>query len=44
VRDHHVRGFREKPTLSYEVNMGIYAVSRDAMARYTPACRTVSTS
>lgn len=36
VRDKRVRGFREKPTLSYEVNMGIYAVSRRALTRYTP--------
>ena len=36
VTDKRVRGFREKPTLSYEVNMGIYAVSRRALTRYTP--------
>ena len=36
VRDNHVRGFTEKPTLTYLVNMGIYAVSRQALERYTP--------
>ena len=29
-----VVGFREKPTLSYSVSMGIYVISRSALARY----------
>jgi NDP-mannose synthase len=29
-----VVGFREKPSLSYTVSMGIYAISRSALARY----------
>jgi NDP-mannose synthase len=36
VRDNRIWGFREKPTMTYLVNMGIYAVSRDALARYSP--------
>lgn len=31
-----VVGFSEKPTLSYEVSMGVYAVSRQALADYPP--------
>ncbi len=36
IRDNHIRGFTEKPTMTYLVNMGIYAVSRDALAGYSP--------
>jgi NDP-mannose synthase len=36
TRDNRIRGFREKPTLTYLVNMGIYAVSRAALANYSP--------
>lgn len=36
IRDNHIRGFTEKPTMTYLVNMGIYAVSRDALTHYTP--------
>ena len=36
IRDNHIRGFTEKPTMTYLVNMGIYAVSRDALMQYSP--------
>ena len=36
IRDNHIRGFTEKPTMTYLVNMGIYAVSRDALTGYSP--------
>jgi NDP-mannose synthase len=36
TRDNRIRGFREKPTMTYLVNMGIYAVSRSALANYSP--------
>jgi NDP-mannose synthase len=36
IRDKHIRGFQEKPTMTYLVNMGIYAVSRNALAHYSP--------
>jgi mannose-1-phosphate guanylyltransferase len=32
----HVVEFAEKPTLDYRVSMGVYAVSRDVLARYEP--------
>jgi NDP-mannose synthase len=31
-----VVGFREKPTIDYEVSMGVYACSRHNLTRYTP--------
>ncbi|MFI9308818.1 sugar phosphate nucleotidyltransferase [Streptomyces triculaminicus] len=31
-----VVGFAEKPSMDYRVSMGVYGVSRDALARYTP--------
>ncbi|MEU0839791.1 sugar phosphate nucleotidyltransferase [Streptomyces sp. NPDC005962] len=31
-----VVGFSEKPSMDYRVSMGVYGVSRDALARYTP--------
>jgi NDP-mannose synthase len=36
IRDRHVMGFTEKPTMTYLVNMGIYAVTRSALMRYSP--------
>jgi NDP-sugar pyrophosphorylase family protein len=36
VQDNRVVGFTEKPTMDYLVNMGIYAMSRDALKEYTP--------
>jgi NDP-sugar pyrophosphorylase family protein len=32
--DGHIVNFSEKPTLSYSVSMGVYAVSRSTLARY----------
>lgn len=32
----HITEFREKPTLDYRVSMGVYAVSREVLARYEP--------
>jgi NDP-sugar pyrophosphorylase family protein len=32
-----VTGFREKPTVSFWVSMGIYAMSRETLARFVPA-------
>jgi NDP-sugar pyrophosphorylase family protein len=34
LTDHHVTGFREKPTLTYDVSMGVYAASKAALAPY----------
>ncbi|GAA0400580.1 sugar phosphate nucleotidyltransferase [Streptomyces luteireticuli] len=31
-----VTGFTEKPSMDYRVSMGVYGVTRDALARYTP--------
>ncbi|MEU7042067.1 sugar phosphate nucleotidyltransferase [Streptomyces varsoviensis] len=31
-----VVGFTEKPSMDYRVSMGVYGISRDALARYTP--------
>lgn len=31
-----VVGFAEKPSMDYRVSMGVYGVSRDALAHYTP--------
>ena len=31
-----IAGFREKPTLEYTVSMGVYALSREVLDRYTP--------
>ncbi|HUB70727.1 MAG TPA: sugar phosphate nucleotidyltransferase [Acidimicrobiales bacterium] len=36
VRERRIRGFSEKPVLTYDVNMGIYAVSKEALRRYEP--------
>jgi NDP-sugar pyrophosphorylase family protein len=35
TEDGHITEFAEKPTLDYRVSMGVYAVSRTALARYT---------
>jgi NDP-mannose synthase len=32
--DEHIVKFSEKPLLSYQVSMGVYAISRNALARY----------
>lgn len=34
VTDRHITGFSEKPVMTYYVNMGIYAVARQALERY----------
>lgn len=31
-----VTGFQEKPSIDYRVSMGVYGVSRSALAKYTP--------
>ena len=31
-----ITGFREKPTLSYTVSMGVYALSRQVLERFEP--------
>lgn len=36
TEDGHVTEFVEKPSLDYRVSMGVYAVSRDVLARYEP--------
>ncbi|GAA2078657.1 nucleotidyltransferase family protein [Actinomadura alba] len=36
TEDGHVIEFAEKPMLDYRVSMGVYAVSRDVLARYEP--------
>ena len=36
VADGSVVGFREKPTLSYTVSMGVYALSRRVLERFEP--------
>lgn len=36
TEDGHVTEFTEKPSLDYRVSMGVYAVSRDVLARYEP--------
>lgn len=36
TRDAHVVEFTEKPTIGYRVSMGVYACSKQALARYTP--------
>jgi mannose-1-phosphate guanylyltransferase len=35
-QDDKVVDFREKPTIDYQVSMGVYACSRHALTRYTP--------
>lgn len=35
-QDDKVVGFREKPAIDYQVSMGVYACSRQALTRYTP--------
>jgi NDP-mannose synthase len=32
----HIHGFREKPALTYHVSMGVYGMSRKALAPYPP--------
>lgn len=34
VRDRRITGFSEKPTLSYTVSMGVYALSRETLRSY----------
>lgn len=34
IADEHLVGFREKPTLHYDVSMGVYALSRATLAAY----------
>lgn len=36
TRDSKVVAFTEKPTIDYQVSMGVYACSRDALTWYTP--------
>jgi NDP-sugar pyrophosphorylase family protein len=36
IRDSRLTGFVEKPTVDYSVSMGVYAISREALRRYTP--------
>lgn len=36
VDDGEVTSFREKPTMTYSVSMGVYAVSRKTLRRYVP--------
>jgi mannose-1-phosphate guanylyltransferase len=36
VRDDAVTSFREKPTMTYAVSMGVYGVARRALRRYAP--------
>lgn len=36
TEDGHVTEFVEKPSLDYRVSMGVYALSRDVLARYEP--------
>ncbi|HEY5837253.1 sugar phosphate nucleotidyltransferase [Streptomyces sp.] len=36
TEDGQVVGFTEKPSMDYRVSMGVYGVSRPALARYTP--------
>lgn len=36
VRDDRIVGFREKPTLSYSVSMGVYGVSKATLAEFEP--------
>lgn len=36
ITDRQVTRFTEKPTIRYSVSMGVYAVSRDALADYCP--------
>ena len=36
TRDGRVVEFAEKPTIDYQVSMGIYACSKQALAGYTP--------
>jgi NDP-mannose synthase len=36
TEDGHVIEFAEKPMLDYRVSMGVYALSRDVLARYEP--------
>src|SRR5262249_9390997 len=36
TRDGQVVDFSEKPAFDYRVSMGVYACSRDILARYTP--------
>jgi len=34
VEDGHIVGFQEKPTLPYQVSMGVYGLSRETLRRY----------
>lgn len=36
LRGEHIRGFTEKPTLTYHVSMGVYAMSRSLLDHYQP--------
>ena len=36
TQDAKVVGFSEKPTIDYQVSMGVYACSKHALTRYTP--------
>jgi NDP-sugar pyrophosphorylase family protein len=36
IADQKLQGFVEKPTVDYSVSMGVYAVTRDALRKYTP--------
>jgi NDP-sugar pyrophosphorylase family protein len=36
VAGHRVTGFQEKPTLMYNVSMGVYALTKRHLERYTP--------
>lgn len=43
-QDDKVVGFREKPTIDYQVSMGVYACSRQALTGTRRACPSGSTS
>lgn len=36
IVDDHVRGFTEKPSMTYHVSMGVYAMSRSVLSGYEP--------
>lgn len=36
VEGNRITGFREKPTLPYQVSMGVYGLSRETLRRYPP--------
>ncbi|SDT69460.1 mannose-1-phosphate guanylyltransferase [Streptomyces sp. TLI_053] len=36
AEDGAITGFQEKPSIDYRVSMGVYGVSRTALAKYTP--------